>query len=304
MSPDGTRRWLPYVLLAGTVLVLGFNWPLLAIGLRSISPLWLVSLRLIGSALVMFALVGVSGRVRTPPRADLPVLLSVAFGRLTAVMVLVFIALRLVPPGRSSVLVWTASLWTVPMAATFLDEHMTPRRWAGLTAGLVGIVILVEPWGADPEPSLLIGYGLLLLAAIFHAGTSVHVRRHGWVATPLELLPWQILTAVIPVTLAAISLEGFPTIVWTLPLIGIVIYQGALATGFATWAQLTVLRRLPAVPTNLMLMLVPVVGLLSSAVVVGDALTAGSIGGTALIVTGVLIGGLGAQTVRVESVLE
>lgn len=298
------RTWFPYVLLAGTVLVLGFNWPLLAIGLRSISPLWLVSLRLLGSAIVVFAVVGASGRLRTAPRSDLPVVLSVAFGRLAAVMVLVFIALRFVPPGRSSVLVWTASLWTVPMAATFLDEHMTRQRWIGLITGLLGILLLVEPWGSAPDPSLLLGYGLLLVAAIFHAATSVHIRRHVWAATPLELLPWQILTAAIPVTVSTIVLEGLPSIAWTPVLVGIVIYQGALATGFATWAQLTVLQRLPAVPTNMTLMLVPVVGLVSSALVVGDQLTAGSIGGTSLILVGVLVGAVRGRDVRVGSVLE
>jgi drug/metabolite transporter (DMT)-like permease len=125
----------------------------------------------------------------------------------------------------------------------------------------------------DPTASTLIGYGLLLIAAIAQAGTAVHVRGHRWTSTPIELLPWQLVLAAIPLTMVTVALEGLPSIEWTVLLVLVVVYQGALATGFATWAQLTVLRRLPAVTTNLTLMMVPVIGLLSSAAVIGEQLT-------------------------------
>jgi drug/metabolite transporter (DMT)-like permease len=271
-------------------------------GLRQVSPLWLATMRLIGATIVIFAVAAGTGRLRPPPRADLPVLVSVAFGRLILVMVLVFMALKLVPPGRSSVLVWTSSLWTVPMAVTFLGERMTRRRWTGLILGVVGIVILVTPWQARPDGRLLAGYGLLLLAAVFQAGTAVHVRAHAWAASPLEILPWQLLLASIPLTLATVASEGIPPIDWNLGLVGIVAYQGALATGFATWAQLTVLRRLPAVTTNLTLMMVPVVGLVSSAIFVGDHITVTVVAGAGLIATGVLTGvGVGTRPIGVTA---
>ncbi|MDH4117403.1 MAG: DMT family transporter [Acidimicrobiia bacterium] len=282
--------WTSFALLAGVVTVLGFNWPLLAIGLRELSPLWLSSLRLLGATAVIAVVAAATGNLRMPPREDRPVVLSVAFGRLIAVMVLVFIALRLVPPGRSSVLVWTSSLWTVPMAVTFLGERMTRQRWFGLSAGIVGIAVLVEPWGSAPDARTLTGYGLLLVAALAQAGTAVHVRGHRWASSPLELLPWQLIIATVPLTLATIAIEGLPRIRWTPALIAIVVYQGALATSFATWAQLTVLRRLPAVTTNLTLMMVPVIGLLSSALVVGEQLTFATGVATVLIGAGVLVG--------------
>ncbi|MGF1666118.1 MAG: DMT family transporter [Acidimicrobiia bacterium] len=286
----GHPSWISFTLLAAVVAVLGFNWPLLAIALRDISPLWLSSMRLMGATAVILTIAAATGNLRRPPRADRAVVLSVAFGRLIIVMVLVFIALRLVPPGRSSVLVWTSSLWTVPMAVTFLGERMTRQRWFGLAAGVAGIVVLVEPWGVRPDAKTLTGYGLLLIAAIAQAGTAVHVRGHRWTSTPIELLPWQLVLAAIPLTIVTAALEGLPSIEWTLLLVLVVVYQGALATGFATWAQLTVLRRLPAVTTNLTLMMVPVIGLLSSAAVIGEQLTVETGIATLLIGIGVITG--------------
>lgn len=305
LEPAGSRRlsadqtspvagrvpnWFSYLLLLGTVLVLGFNWPLLAIGLRDISPLWLASLRVSSAAVIIFCLAIFTGRLVLPTRGDASVIVSVALGRLIIVMILVFIALTLVPPGRSSVLVWTASLWTVPLAVRFLGEPMTARRWLGLGIGIVGILFLVEPWGTDIDTSTAVGYGLLLLAAMAQAVTTVHVRGHAWVATPLALLPWQLLLAALPMTAATVFLEGIPEVEWTPELVAIIAYQGALATGFAMWAQMTVLQILPAVPTNLTLMMVPVVGLLSSIVVVDESVSLAAIFGAALIGLGVLTG--------------
>lgn len=285
-----TRGWVPAALLAATVLVLGMNWPLLAIGLEEISPLWLVTLRLQGATIVIFTISFLTGRLQAPRRADRPVLLSVAFGRLILVMALVFTALRLVPPGRASVLVWTSSLWTVPIAVAFLGEHMTRRRWVGIVLATAGIGVMVEPWNAQIDVGVLAGYGLLLLAAVIQAATAVHIRYHRWQSIPIELLPWQLLVAVVPMTLTTLGLEGLPSIDWSPLLVFIVAYQGALATGFAMWAQLTVLRVLPAITTNLALMMVPVIGLVSSIIVVDEVLTMPAAVATGMIGAGVLLG--------------
>ncbi len=290
VSGGGRIDLLAYALLAATVAILGFNWPLLAIGLESLSPLWFGSLRLLSATVVMFPAVAVVRRLRPPARADLPVIASIGLGRLVGVLLLVLLALEIVPPGRASVLVWTASLWTVPIAVRYLGETMTPRRWQGIIVAIGGIVILVEPWRSDVNGRVVLGYLLLLTAAVLNAATAVHARGHRWSGTPLGLLPWQLIVATVPVTLVAVALEGIPQIDWSPKLVGIVAYQGVLATSVAMWAQLTVLQRLPAVPTNLALMLVPVVGVISSVAVVNEKMTVAALLGAGMIGVGVLAG--------------
>ena len=270
------------------ILILGVNWPFLAIGLRDISPLWMSALRLLSGTLVVLAVTAIAGRLRAPTREDLPVILSVGWVRLAMVYVLVFTALQSIPPGRSSVLVWTASLWAVPIAGIFLSERMSLLRWLGLTLGIVGIVALVEPWTTRwSQPGVAVGHAFLILAAIISAAVSVHIRGHRFVATPLELLPWQLLAATVPILALALWREGLPAIAWTPALVGIVAYQGIPATGLALWLQVSVLRSLPAVSTNLWLMLVPVVGLISSALIVNEVITIPLLVGLLLIFAGV-----------------
>ncbi len=279
-----------YGLLATVVIVLGLNWPVMATGIRSITPMWMGVFRIGGAFLAVVAIVVGSSRVRLPPRHDVPMILSMAVFRLTAVSVLVFTALELVPPGRSSVVVWTQSLWTVPIAALFLGEHMTGRRWVGLSLGILGVLVLFEPWKLDwTDSDVAVGHALLLLAALANAGTAVHIRGHRWTMTPLQALPWQLLCAVIILLTLAITVEGAPVIDWTPQLVWIVIYQGVLATGVAFWAQVTVLRNMSAVSTNLSLMAVPVVGVVSSALLLGEQVTIALTLGLILVVAGVTV---------------
>ncbi|HVR78666.1 MAG TPA: DMT family transporter [Acidimicrobiia bacterium] len=292
LAEDGRRLTRPaiYLLLATVVLVLGLNWPIMATALESITPIWMGVFRVAGAAAVVTTIGAVQGKMSVPPRRDLPMIVSLAVFRLAAVFVLVFTALELVPPGRSSVVVWTTSLWTVPIAAVFLGERMSGRRWVGLALGVAGVVVLFEPWAFDwEEPGVALGHALLILAAITNAATSVHIRGHRWTITPLEAIPWQLLGAAVPLVALGLIVDGPPVIDWTPQLVWIVLYQGMLATGIAFWAQIVILRNFSAVSTNLTLMAVPVVGVVSSAVLLGEDVTTALGIGLVLVIAGVAL---------------
>ena len=292
LAEDGRRLTRPaiYLLLATVVLVLGLNWPIMATALESITPIWMGVFRVAGAAAVVTTIGAVQGKMSVPPRRDLPMIISLAVFRLAAVFVLVFTALELVPPGRSSVVVWTTSLWTVPIAAVFLGERMSGRRWVGLALGVAGVVVLFEPWAFDwEEPGVALGHALLILAAITNAATSVHIRGHRWTITPLEAIPWQLLGAAVPLVALGLMVDGPPVIDWTPQLVWIVLYQGMLATGIAFWAQIVILRNFSAVSTNLTLMAVPVVGVVSSAVLLGENVTTALGIGLVLVIAGVAL---------------
>ncbi|MET1012364.1 MAG: DMT family transporter [Actinomycetota bacterium] len=284
------RRPAVYLLAAATVAVLGLNWPIMSAGVDLVPPLWLAAFRMAGAAIVVAAVMATRG-VPRPRAADRPILWSVGLARLALVTALVFSALEFVPPGRSSILVYTASLWTVPLAVVFLDERLTSLRIAGLALGSAGVVLLIEPWTLDwSDGDLLIGLGMLLVAAIANASTTVHIRAHRWAGTPFELMPWQFALAAVPIVVLAAMLEGIPEIRWTAATVGVVAYQIFLGSAFGFWGLLTISRSLPAITTNLTLMAVPVVGLLSSSVIANESLTLAVTISLALVLAGVGLG--------------
>jgi drug/metabolite transporter (DMT)-like permease len=285
------RRPAVYVLTAATVLVLGANWPIMAAGVDLVPALWLAALRMAGSAAVVAVVLAVRGRLERPHRADLPILLSVGVGRLAVVTSLVFTALRFVPPGRSSILAYTGALWAAPLGALVLHERLTWLRIGGLALGCAGLVLLLEPWSLDwGDAALLSGVAMLLVAAAINASSTVHIRAHRWVGSPIQLMPWQLGLAAIPIALVAVAIEGAPDVRWTGETVAIVAYQVILASAFALWGLLTIGRSLPAITANLSVMAVPVVGLATSVVFADEPLTAAVATSLVLVLGGVALG--------------
>ncbi len=298
-APRQLTRLTLYLLLGMAVLILGANWPVMVTALKSVTPFWHAAIRIAGAAVAVVVIALFTGNLVVPPRRDVPLILSTALVRLAAVMVLVFIALTLVPAGRASVLVWTSALWTVPIAAVFLGDKMTTQKWVGLLLGVVGVVVISELWNNNwNDRDVVVGTALLLAAALCNASTSVHIRHHRWSIDPLQAMPWQLLVAIVPVGTLAFIVEGPPDFDWTWQLALNFAYQSVVASGLAFWAQMIVLRRLSPVSVNLTMMGVPVVGVVSSALVLGEDISAPLGIGMALVLSGVMVNLLWDPTSR------
>ena len=280
-----------YLIGAATILIFGFNWPIMAAGDRAMDAMWLAAFRLVGAALVVFVVVAARGSLSRVDRHDVPIVLSVGLFRIALVNGLVFSALQFVPPGHASFVAFTASFWVLPVAAIWLGEKLTPWRVGGVLLGCLGLVLLLEPWALDwSDTRTLLGFGMLLAAAQTAAITSVHIRAHRWRATPFELMPWQLMVAAVPTVALALALEGPPDVQWSAMVVGIIAYQVLPASSFAMWGELTLCRSLPAISANLFLMAIPVIGLGASILFGEDTITLAAGVGCALILAGVAAG--------------
>ena len=262
-----------YLLLAALVIVWGVNWPVMKTGIDYISPLWFAFARLLLGGVSFTLLVAAMGQLKPPTRHDIPVVLSLGLFQMGAFLILVTVAVQFVPAGRSALLAYTHPLWVAPGAVLFLHERLGPMKLAGLAIGLFGLIALFNP-AAFPwsDPWAVFGNGLLLLAAFLWGLAILHARRHRWVASPFMLAPWAMLAAAPPVLLMALIFER-PRIDWSPELAAILLYNGPIATAFGYWASVTITRALPALTTSIGLLAVPVMGLLSSMVALGEPLT-------------------------------
>jgi drug/metabolite transporter (DMT)-like permease len=113
-------------------------------------------------------------------------------------------------------------------------------------------------------------------------------------------MPWQLTAATLILVSLGFLVEGPPVIDWTPQLVLVVLYQGLLATGIAFWVQIVILRNLSAVSTNLSLMAVPVVGVVSSAMVLGEDITTSLVLGLLLVILGVAVNLLSDRAAKAE----
>lgn len=285
----GTRA-RPYLLLICLALTWGIHWPVAKIGLRDLPPFTYGALR-VAIALAVIAAVLVARRgLRLPDRHDVPIVLSVGIGQMAAGIAAMNFALPLISAGRSSILVYTMPLWVALIQLPLLRAGGAGRQVGGLILGLAGIALLLNPQSVDWQSSgQMLGSAALLVSAILWAATTIHLRHHVWRGTPLDLMPWQLLIAVVPLTIAALVLEPARQIHWEPTAIVAILYSGLLATALAFWLSQSISRSLSPLATTMGFLAVPVVGLASSWVLLGEPLTLLDLAGAATTFLGIVV---------------
>jgi len=267
------------------------------IGLAHIGPLWFAACRILLGAAVLFVFLGLTSRLTLPVRSEMPVLFSVGLVQVGACMALLHASVLFIDPGKAAVLAYTTPIWAAPMAAIFLGEKMTLRKAAGIGLGIAGVVALFDltalSTGWDDNAS---GNAMPLISALLWAGVIVHIRGHGWVRPHLSLLPWQLLAGGLLLSVVAFIGEGAPSFVLNRELVAILAYNGIAATAFSFWAYNGAARVLPASTTALASLSIPVVGVISSTLMLGDPITNAIILGLILIAAGITLSSLSASS--------
>jgi drug/metabolite transporter (DMT)-like permease len=283
-------------LLAVIAVSWGLTWPVNKAMLDYTTPIWSVCIRYIVAVLVLGPLTLAMGRLRLPPRQDLPVVLSVSLLHMLGFGVLCSVGLQFVSAGRSVLLAYTTPFWVFPLARLLLGERLTVARLLGFGLGILGLLLLVNPLSLDwADRHVLLGHALILTASVLWAFSIIYVRKHRWTTTPFDLLFWQALLTTVLTAGVAFALEGVPHVLFNGTFVLLALYGGGIGTALAFWALNTVNRLLPATTTSLGLLGVPVFGVATSMLMLGEPFDLVSVGALALIVGGIAIATLGGR---------
>ena len=260
---------LPHILLALLVtLIWGVNFVVIKVGLEAFPPLLFCALRF---ALAALPLLFLRGPLPAPGWriVQIGVLLGVVkFG-------LLFVGMHLgMPAGLSSLVLQSQVFFTVLIAALVLGERPTLRALAGLALAATGLLLI------GSERSLgdsLVGFLLVVAAALAWAFANIATKRSG-ASDMLRLICWVSLVPVLPLLGLSYLFEGPQAMGAALGHlswrgVGALLYIAFLATtvGFALWSFL--LRRYPASLVTPFALAVPVSGLLSGWLLLGEALS-------------------------------
>ena len=278
------------LLLVLVVIVWGITWPIMKIGIEYIPPVFFGALRMFVGATLMFIIVRAYGQIKVPSRADWPMVLSVGLLQMAIPTALMHFSLSFVEASRASLLAFTHPIWVAPLAVVFLGERLNRGTTGGLIVGMIGLMVLFNPLGFDwHDDDVLLGNGLLILSAVSWAIGIVHVRLHDWNASPLSLSPWQMLVAGLLLMSLSLAREDPSKTIWDENLIYVLAFVGIAATGFAYWGAVMVAKNLPAMVSALGFLGVPIVGILSSSILLMEPLTLTLKIGTSLVLGGLVI---------------
>ena len=276
-------------LLCVAIVLFGLSWPVVKIALSSTSipPLLLACSR---SGFAFFGLLVVTllrGRFPIITRNDIPALFGVGVLQLTAFFLFCHIAIKSVPASHTAILSNAAIIWVVPLSALIgRSEHQ--GKWLAALLSLMGIATIVKPWSIDvANPESVIGYGMLLAAALAWAGTIVISRNFPSKMDALGLLLWSFGLSFILLLLFAVA-SGTSL---SLPAasLGYALFNGALVAPLGTYCLISLSKKLAPTSAAVLFLAIPICGVLVSCVVLGEAIDANLIVGSLLIFAGVIV---------------
>jgi len=277
-----------YALLISVILGWGLAWPMIKIGVSEIPPLAYRGLMLPVAGLLTLLIAHLMGERVRLPSGQWGVFLFSTFLNITCWVLFSTTGLHLMGSGHASIIAYTMPLWAMLCAIIFTGDRPTPLRYAGLACGLVGLGILLSgEFGVMTESPL--GVVLMLTSAVaWGCGTVVH-KRVVWRLPPVTLTGWMILIGSLPILAAALADE-----VWTLkPIttqaIWTTIFVLLVPTIYCWFAWFRVVAMAPVMVSTVGIMLVPMIAVISGALILGERIGMREISALGLVVLGIAL---------------
>lgn len=281
------------------VLAWGVNWSVTKQLVQFFSPLWTSAIRSWIALAGLLVILGVSNNLVIPERRDIPVVLSVALLHMTVFSVLVAAGARFLPASKAIVLGYTTPLWVAIAAPLLGKDTLTAPKVGGALLGLIGLAVILNPASIDwTNTNVLLGAAMVILAAISWAANIIYIRAHRWIASPLQLLIWQVLVATIVLSVSATIADGLPHVKWSWKLVLLFLYSGLIGTALAYWAMSMVNKSISALTTSLGTTGTPLVGIAAAAILLGEPIDMSLAIAAGLIVTGIALATLGDRLLR------
>lgn len=281
------------MLLALCVVVAwGVNFVVIKLGLQGMPPFLLAGLRF---SLVAFPAIFFVRRPPIPLRWLVVYGMTISFGQFA----FLFLAIKLgMPAGLASLVLQAQAFFTLLLGALLLAEKLRWNHIVGIIIATLGMFMLATA-GMEGQTSagITLTTMMLTLSAALSWGlgniTNKIIMRNRSVPI-MSLVVWSALVPIIPFFACSLLFDGQAAIVNSLLHIGLqtvlaLIYLAFVATivGYAIWGNL--LSRYETWRVAPLSLLVPVVGIITAALVLDEHLSGQQMLGAVVIILGLLV---------------
>ncbi|KPA05471.1 EamA family transporter [Pantoea agglomerans] len=281
------------MLLALCVVVAwGVNFVVIKLGLQGMPPFLLAGLRF---TLVAFPAIFFVRRPPIPLRWLVVYGMTISFGQFA----FLFLAIKLgMPAGLASLVLQAQAFFTLLLGALLLAEKLRWNHIVGIIIATLGIFLLATA-GMEGQTSagITLTTMMLTLSAALSWGlgniTNKIIMRNRSVPI-MSLVVWSALVPIVPFFACSLLFDGQAAIVNSLLHIGLqtvlaLFYLAFVATivGYAIWGNL--LSRYETWRVAPLSLLVPVVGIITAALVLDEHLSGQQMLGAVVIILGLLV---------------
>ena len=259
-------------LLVGLTLGWGLNWPAMKLAVSEMAPMRFRTLCVLAGAVGLFATARAGGLPIRVPEGQRLRLVITALVNITGWNVFAIYGVSMMASGRAAILGYTMPALSVPLSVWLLHEPFTRRRALGVALALAGMGLLLGKEAEAVGRSPLGAFYMIVAAAAWAMGT-VMMKRWPVDLPTTSYTAWQLLIGFVPIVVIALTLESGtfnPLALSPWPMLGAV-YNIVVVFNFCYWAWTKIAMQAPVGVSSLGVMMIPVVGVFSGALLLGEA---------------------------------
>ena len=276
------------------LLVLGLMWgtsyAFIKLGVQTLPTFTLIASRLL-IGFVLLAAVVILAREPLPrgPRVYVN-LLIMAVVNIVIPFTLITSAERSVESAIAAIINGAVPLVVILLAAlTFHDEPITVNRLIGLLVGYAGVIVIVYPGLAGSTGSEISGELALVGSTISYGIGAVFARATMRGLRPMIPAVFQVGFAFVIISILALVSERPFDVTWNADALIAVLWLGILGSGVAYLLNFRLLARIGATRTSILAYFLPIVGIVSGALMFGETIDLYVVIGTAMVIGGVAL---------------
>lgn len=262
------RQMILMVTMMG--LLWGLNWPAVKFLLTELPPITMRAIAFTCAAALLAGLSRVRGEALWPRAQEIPAIATTGLFLIFGFNILTAIGQTLTETSKAAIIAYTMPAMTAGLAVLLLGERPDRRRVAALVIGTAGLAVLAsENLGAliaDP-----LGPAIMLAAAFAWSLGNISLKARIWRLPSLALTVWFFAVSAVLSWPLAIWLEGPILQNWpSPPVLATLVFHitGPMVVSYALWTVLV--GRLTASVAAIAALLAPVVGVVSSIILLGD----------------------------------
>ena len=261
-----------FLFLIAITILWGLNWPIMKAGVREMAPMTFRCLCMVGGLGVLALLISVQKISYKVEKSFWNELFWLAMTNMVCWYLLSIYGVKLLSSGRAAILGYTLPIWTALLGVSVFkgDEKASVRLLWGVLAAAIGVAFLIggEVTSMAGKP---LGAGLMLGAAFTWALGTHLLRRRKQKTHVLVITFWSLLLSLFICGLFSIIVERDQwvrppnSIEW-----GAIAFNAVIVFGFCQVVWFRLASILPPVASGLSVMLIPVIGLFSGMVFLGE----------------------------------
>ena len=289
-SPVRLRRRTALFFALLTATIWGTAYVGAKYALRSLPPFTAAAARFLLAVALMWLLLLLTKRAERIEKRDIPLLVATGLFQTTFFFALQYVGIGYTTAANTALIVNTRPIFVAILSALLLREALGRQKVAGILLAFAGVVVLTLGSGGEGfrlQREHALGDFLIVLNALSGALGIIMLKKMLGRYSPLSTATYSTTVGalgLVPLALYEVWREGWPAgslLSW-----GAVAYMATVCTVVAYALWYSALSRLRASEMAVFLYLTPIISLILSAFLLGEAITVWLLVGGALVLVG------------------